>query len=91
MFGINRKELIKNLEIIRKHLCCYTVPELCIPEWCDCKYGPELDPNNKLGLNNVALTERTGCPELRHVISILENMTDEDFKCLSNKGNVIIT
>lgn len=34
MFGINRKELIKNLETIRKYLCSYNSSSV----FCDCKY-----------------------------------------------------
>ena len=81
MFGINRKELIQNLEIIRQNLCCYATPEIC-----DCKYFPE----GKGKFNEIMLTEHTGCPEIRQVIALLNNMKDEEFHKLAMKSSIMI-
>jgi hypothetical protein len=67
-------ELIKNLKTIRQNLCCYS------PGQCDCKYDPEL---------HAGMTEHTGCPEIREVIVLLENMSDNDFSLFAAKGDII--
>lgn len=79
MFGITRIELINNLEIIRKDLCCYTGEDMC-----DCKY----DPVEKY--NSIAFTEHTGCPEIRQIITMIKNMTDEEFAIFSVRSNINI-
>jgi hypothetical protein len=84
-FGINRKELINNLEIIRKHLCSYST------NICDCKYGPNLKPKADLILSSFENTESTGCPEIRQVISILSVLTDREFNKLVRKAKILIT
>ena len=79
MFTIERQELIENVERLRKNLCCYSTPDRC-----DCKYGVA----EKHIFEN-SMTEQTGCPELRCVLLVLQNMTDEDYsKCL--EGNISI-
>lgn len=83
-FGIRKEELVKNLEIIRKNLCCYMIPDSC-----DCKYNPELH-SNKLN-ENILLTEHTGCPEIRQIIDLLLVMKDEYFYKLCRKARIIIT
>lgn len=35
MFGINKSDLIQNLEKLRKSLCCYSGVKMC-----DCKFDP---------------------------------------------------
>jgi hypothetical protein len=79
MFTIERHELIANIEKLRKNLCCYATHDRC-----DCKYGVA---EKKMFENKI--TEQTGCPELRCVLLVLSNMTDEEYsKCL--EGNVSI-
>lgn len=83
-FGIRKEELIKNLEIIRKNLCCYSTPDIC-----DCKYNPELHSNE---LNeNIPLTEHTGCPELRQIIDLLSVMKEKDFYKLCKEARIMVT
>lgn len=79
MFGISKEQLIKNLEIVRENLCCYFQPTNC-----DCKFGPVLK-------TDCYPTEHTGCPEIRQVILILKNMSEQEFDELVIKSNIIIT
>jgi hypothetical protein len=62
---MDRKNLIANLEKIRIHLCCY------IGAPCDCKYGV-----THIG---DCLYERTGCPEVRKALQIINMLTDEEY------------
>jgi hypothetical protein len=78
---MNRIDLLKAAENIRKHLCCY------LGSPCDCKYGASKD-DWKLPKN-----ETTGCCEMREIVGLLTNMTDDDFnntqKTKQNNGGVI--
>lgn len=73
------RELVKNtITKLRDELCCYFGPT------CDCKYGYEggwgipKEPTNKKKRGWVA-SEKTACPELRCVMALLENITDEEY------------
>lgn len=79
MFGINKEELIKGLKVIRLNSCAYMGEN-----FCDCKYGINTNKNFPYG-------EQNGCPELRSVISILENMTDDEYLDLCKRSKIMIT
>jgi len=78
MFIDSRKNLRTNAEMIQRRLCSYdgfSGHDLTAkkPSICDCKYGA-----NGHG-------EKTGCPELRCILILLENMTDEEFNDIVNR------
>jgi len=79
MFIDNRENLRKNIELIQRRMCSYDNfsfdPECEPPRFCDCKYGAS------------GRGEQTGCPELRCMLVLLENMTDEEFSELVNRAN----
>ena len=59
----DREEAIEFVKFIRKNRICGYVGNRC-----DCKYGIEPESSNKFG------GEKTGCPELYQLISILEHI-----------------
>ena len=76
MFSISKEKLIDSLSKMQRKACSYdmNIP-LNPPSFCDCKYGYD---GKKYG-------ENTGCPELRLVVHILENMTDHEYASLFNR------
>jgi hypothetical protein len=75
MFGVTRYALIAGLERSRRHICCYGTRA----ERCDCKYG---------GGEPKAGDEKSGCPEMRSVILLLQNMTDEQYMELCKRARI---
>ena len=78
MFIDSRKNLRTNVELIQRRLCTYDGfstenPTIKKPSFCDCKYGAAW------------YGEQTGCPELRCILLLLENMTDEEFYEIVNR------
>jgi hypothetical protein len=72
MFAIKRKELINNLEKMRRGICLYHPDSTT----CDCKYGKE----NEDYVSAAYHGERfSGCPEIRLCISLLNSLTDEEY------------
>lgn len=53
---------IASLSLLRRAVCCYVNSD----NMCDCKYGYKGEKHG----------ERTGCPELRDMITHLENMQE---------------
>lgn len=79
MFGIPQKELLRNLELIRKNHCSYSGTP------CDCKYLG-LVPGKELNY----FSEHNGCPELRMALAILESMSQLEFMEFCNKAGIRI-
>lgn len=76
MFWTRKKNLEENLEKIRKSLCCYR------GSVCDCKYGASGDPH---------YSEQTGCPELRLVIEIINEMKDGEYSSFAKRCGALMT
>ena len=78
MFSDNRKNLLVNLEKIQRRLCSYdnfsNDPTSEKPPVCDCKYGAS------------GIGEQTGCPELRCILLLLENMSEKEFSKIIDKN-----
>lgn len=68
------QKLAAILERIRKHRCCAYMGERC-----DCKFGAE---NIEKGWGGES---GNGCPEMRDAIHLLQNMTDAEFKRISER------
>lgn len=72
MFYGNKDEVKNTLRLMQKNVCAYDLG--FFPEEkeikCDCKYG--YNPKQTYG-------ERTGCPELRTVVKLLEKMTEQEY------------
>jgi hypothetical protein len=77
MFVIDRRQLIENLKVLRRNVCCYMNSDLGP---CDCKFGPLDNWDKTLSPTLKYNSENTGCPELRETIMLLEKMSDEDFE-----------
>jgi hypothetical protein len=82
MFGINQKRLIENLEKLRRRCCCYMTIDDDSP--CDCKYDPSEDTKVPFPIEN------NGCPEIRLVIKLLENMSDGEYHKFCKKGDIVL-
>jgi hypothetical protein len=71
MFYKDRETLLEVLTKMQREHCQYDMfsfdPSRNPPDFCDCKYG-----YNKRG-------EQTGCPELRCIVQLLSNITDDEF------------
>ena len=79
MFCKDKESITKVVKIIRKELCAY------MGDRCDCKYGYEGKENIMYG------SEQTGCPELYTVLSLLHNMTDEEYEAILKRTyNIMI-
>tara|TARA_R110000772_G_scaffold249530_2_gene363917 strand:+ start:65385 stop:65819 length:435 start_codon:yes stop_codon:yes gene_type:complete len=65
---MNRLEIIKTLETLRKNHCAYT------GDRCDCKYGYDENSDGR--------GEVTGCPELREAIDLLNILDDQQYKAI---------
>jgi len=78
MFCESREELIRVIEIIRKESCSY------MGDMCDCKYGYQGKGNQRYA------SESTGCPELRTVLMLLKNITDEEYREILKRTNNIM-
>jgi hypothetical protein len=84
-FCMNRKEAIAAMEALQMLSCEYLPGGVC-----DCKYGlkPEMLKSESYGkVFTRPMSEMTGCPELRDMISILEVMSDEDFERFLGMSN----
>ncbi len=82
MFGIEKERLIENLEKIRSNVCAYANSKDNI---CDCKFG------SKEAMSNKPLHEDfSGCAELRQVIKILQNLSENDFKYFCVKSGIVL-
>lgn len=69
--GCDSREFIaETLEKLRYDICCYMSHN-----FCDCKFG--YPGGHKLQVSQAG--EQTGCPELRVVLALLRNMTDEEY------------
>lgn len=71
-----KSELIEALQELRRHLCCYVGGD----SFCDCKYlmGTVAEYIGK--------GEKTGCCELRLVISLLKKMKASEFNSLMKRS-----
>ena len=70
MFDINDQEqALEFLNFMRKNRICTYVGNIC-----DCKFGIEREAYNKFG------GEKTGCPEMYQLITILEHISDGAWK-----------
>ena len=72
-----KKEQVENaLRLMQRKVCCYDglFRNNPAPATCDCKYGYNPLPND-----HSYDTERTGCPELRTVVCLLEKMTEREY------------
>ncbi len=81
MFGIQKDQLVINLEKLHSQRCAYqSGPEGS----CDCKFGgKDQEPRN--------LSETfPGCPELRQVTRILESMDDTAFRMWCMVADILI-
>jgi hypothetical protein len=74
MFGIEKEELLKNLEKLRAERCCY------MGITCDCKFG--MDKNKS--------EEQTGCPELRQATALIKAMDKKEWNSLKKKACIAI-
>jgi len=63
----NKKIMLKALGKVREKVCVYN------GDICDCKYGI----HQKKDLRSYG--EVSGCPEMRTVIAVVENMTDFEY------------
>ena len=72
-FVRDRGHLLKFLDGLQKSTCVYSGPT------CDCKYGR--DP---LGREHQG--ERTGCPEVRMMLMLVRQLTDDEFSELMCKA-----
>jgi hypothetical protein len=68
IFGISDEELIANLEVLRRKLCCYF--QFGPDDTCDCKF---------MSLNGLPhqTSETTGCCEIRQAIELIKGQRDE--------------
>lgn len=71
MFIPDKKELLRNLRKLQRGICVYNSEE-----FCDCKFGAT-------NLDKMKGGEETGCPEVRTVILLLENMTEDEYRELA--------
>jgi hypothetical protein len=76
MFGVNKEDLLKGIEVVRRQRCCYSQPD-----FCDCKYRPANPPDHG---------ENTGCPELRMAYKLISAMTPDEFNTLCVKAGILI-
>lgn len=75
MFIEGRENILKVIKLLQRSHCCYDMLfRETPPPFCDCKYG--FTGEKHIG-------EQTGCPELRCVVNLLENITDEEYKEIS--------
>lgn len=63
----NKKIMLKALGKVREKVCVYN------GDICDCKYGI----HQKKDLRSYG--EVSGCPEMRTIIAVVENMTDFEY------------
>ena len=68
MFFGDKDEVLESIKVARKNACHY------MGSTCDCKYGGPVDR-----FSDEREGERTGCPELRTLIVLLEQMTEEEY------------
>ena len=68
MFGINKEDLLRNLEKVRLQRCAYS------GDRCDCKYGQEDQEPNRMS------ETFSGCPEIRQTIEMIKTMDDDSFR-----------
>ena len=76
-FGIQKYELLNNLENIRESFYVY------MGDFCDCKYGYIKSPRFS--------NEATGCPEIRQAMSMIYVLTDEEFVDICKRARIMIT
>lgn len=79
MFGINKWDLVINLEKIRLQRCAYSGVN-----FCDCKYGKE---NEEPSLMSESFS---GCPEIGQAKRIFEVMTAKEFERLCKRAGISI-
>lgn len=74
------KQLVRNsLHLIQREVCCYDGNfSENPPATCDCKYGYSLDLLK-------SDSEKTGCPELRTVVELLDRMTEEEYNTILSR------
>lgn len=72
-FVRDREHLLEYLKGLQKITCSYSGPT------CDCKYG--CDP-----LGPVHQGEKTGCPEIRMMLMLVNQLTDDEFSELMHKA-----
>ena len=79
MFGIDKADLVRNLEKIRLQRCAYSSAN-----FCDCKYGhKDQEPNT--------MSETfSGCPEIGMTKRMFEVMTDSEFKRICKRAGIIV-
>lgn len=63
-----REKVIRSLKNLAGRTCGYALKG-SLPSVCDCKFGVE----------KLRKSEHSGCPELRLMIMMLEEMTDKEY------------
>ena len=69
---IDLESLKENIEKIRVGVCAYATTG-----YCDCKFG-----GPTYNVNNPGSENFSGCAELRTVLDILNNLTEEEYERL---------
>lgn len=76
-----REDCLRVLRMVGRESCQYSGnwPE----NFCDCKYGVKGKPmfpkySNDLQVRDIS-GEQCGCPELRSIYRVIENMSDEEW------------
>lgn len=78
MNGIPKKELLANLEKIRKSLCTY------LGSRCDCKYMSKSQEKPSRG------EDGPGCCELYEAIALITALDDDEFNKIRRRGKISI-
>lgn len=80
----SRANLLKTVTSLRRALCQYdALMHKKAPSFCDCKYGRVFVKGDTPG--SFAMHEMTGCPELRCVEYLLQVLTDDEYKSLTER------
>lgn len=77
-----KTELARQAVIIQRSLCVYDVYSIGMsdrgpPSMCDCKYGL-----NKVGRGT---EEGNGCPEMREIVAVLNEMSAKEYKAITDR------
>jgi len=84
MFTTDRKVLIDVVNKLQRYFCRYdvyhgmkdTIDTIDPPPFCDCKYGVDNPLSKSINYHG----EQTGCPEMRNLLLLLSNISDEEYE-----------
>lgn len=83
MFVADRDDALAFLASAGIAACGYTRPDATPEQWmtthCDCKYGLR-GTQKRMG------SEQTGCPELRSLYLVVQNMTSQQWEAVASHG-----